>query len=970
MNTYKKLLLAKLLVLLVISFSLPSSHIDVYYLAEKSSIYQFYDSAVKSGEMLRKEGRFDLSIDDYRRALEIARKMSFKKKEIKCLKTLGLLYWNTGEYKKSAETYAQAFSLARELGLDKEQEECQAALEIYRLYTEGKKLFSSREYLKSIEIFQRTIDLARKIRSKEHELNCLRQQSLSYYYIGELQLYHSLNKDVLTIAQSLNYRKAETTALYNIGLYYQRKDNYSKALNYYERAIKTAQSIHFREIESDSFNNIGNVYGRLGDHDKALDCYMKCLAIDKKLGREVQVELNNIGMTYRRKFFYSEDKEFLLKAIDYLEESLELSRKLGDINNEFYVLNNLGMIFIDLKKYSNALEYFSAGFNKAKNIKYSAMDGMTLTNMGLACFNLGDYEKSIKYYKEAIDIALEVDGRHVLWEAYFGLGRTYERIKEFSQSIMCYKKSIDIIDHIRSRIILDTQKASYGRNKIQVYESLVNLLSRLDIGESSKEHDREIFYIVERAKARAFLENLGESRIDISERLNPELKKIENEISNRISSIILDLSRMDLTEERRKQLLMKLQKEEDGYIRLLSRIRDENPDIASLISLQPSRAEKIQKLLNEKSALIEYFLGDKQSVMFFVTKKEFNVYQLPSRVEIEKSLKAYLKVLSTSPKEKFWGVLAAKRIYRELLFPLGRTYAYIDDLIIVPDGVLYYLPFETLIPDTSTSFSGKDYLIKKYKISYTPSSSALMYLSKNSNDYERKKGLLAFGNPSYALKSSSKIKQKKTYVDTLREMYLENGFEFSPLPYSEKEIAEISKYFPKEKKDIYLEDEAKEETFKKVSLKDYQIVHFACHGFLAEEFPFRSALVLSMDEDPKEDGFLQVRELYNYRMNANLIVLSACQTGRGKLVKGEGILGLPRVFFYSGVNSVLLALWKINDKSTSKFMDYFYQYLSLGNDKAQALQLAKLRMINSKFSHPFYWAAFVLNGDYNSALGF
>jgi CHAT domain-containing protein len=204
----------------------------------------------------------------------------------------------------------------------------------------------------------------------------------------------------------------------------------------------------------------------------------------------------------------------------------------------------------------------------------------------------------------------------------------------------------------------------------------------------------------------------------------------------------------------------------------------------------------------------------------------------------------------------------------------------------------------------------------------------------------------------------------------MRELYLDQGFDFSPLPHSEEEVLGISSYFPRESRDVYLKDNAKEEVFKRISLKDYRIVHFACHGFLSEEYPFRSALVLSLDEDPAEDGFVQVRELYNIRLRADLVVLSACQTGRGRMERGEGLLGLPRIFFYTGAKSVISTLWRINDESTAVFMNWFYRYLSEGKDKAQALRLAKLRMLDSRYGHPFYWASFILNGDYNSVVNF
>jgi len=514
-------------------------------------------------------------------------------------------------------------------------------------------------------------------------------------------------------------------------------------------------------------------------------------------------------------------------------------------------------------------------------------------------------------------------------------------------------------------------KASFVRDKLKAYEFLISLLYRLNINDLSKNYSKELFHIVERAKARAFLESLGEAKVQIKERLSPELKEKENEISSRISLIMQELSRVDLSKEKRRELLITLKQEEDEYLNLVSRMIGESPEVLDLLSPLPCQVEQVQDLLDKKTALIEYFLGDNQSIMFLITANKIDVYPLPSRAEIEKSLKAYLKILSDSSKKKFKGILAAKRIYKELLSPaLKNIPESVENLIIVPDGILYYLPFETLVLSTQNQKVGSNYLIETYKVSYVPSSSALLFLSEKKTEYKNSKSLLAFGNPSYMLRGFSKNKKPETEFEILRELYLDQGFDFSPLPYSEREVLEISRYFPKEKRDIYLRDEAREEIFKRISIEDYKIIHFACHGFLSEEYPFRSALVLSLNEDSIEDGFIQVRELYNLRLKADLIVLSACQTGKGKLEKGEGVLGLPRIFFYAGARSVISTLWKISDESTAVFMNLFYYYLSRGNNKAQALRLAKLKMLNSKFWHPFFWAAFVLNGDCDSAMKF
>ena len=331
---------------------------------------------------------------------------------------------------------------------------------------------------------------------------------------------------------------------------------------------------------------------------------------------------------------------------------------------------------------------------------------------------------------------------------------------------------------------------------------------------------------------------------------------------------------------------------------------------------------------------------------------------LPSRDEIRKSTKGFIKELSDPPQRIYKGSLASNRLFKELLLPIEDVLPdSIEHLIIVPDGFLYFLPFEALIIESENKF-----VVEKFTISYAPSCSSLLFLKKKDVRIEHPKSILAIGNPRYNLKRISKS-EHNTSSFILKEIYNNQGYDFSPIPYSRKEIKNIAKLFPKQKCDTYLGDKATEEVVKRASLEDYKIIHFACHSLLDEKFPFRSALVLTIDNDSEEDGFLLVREIYNLRLSADMIVLSACQTGKGKLENVEGVLGLPRIFFYCGARSVVSSLWRINDKSTTQFMSYFYKYLSEEKSKSQALRLAKIKMINSKYSHPFFWASFVLYGD-------
>jgi CHAT domain-containing protein len=424
------------------------------------------------------------------------------------------------------------------------------------------------------------------------------------------------------------------------------------------------------------------------------------------------------------------------------------------------------------------------------------------------------------------------------------------------------------------------------------------------------------------------------------------------------------LSDPNLTEIKRNTIQEEYHQAENEYMLLISRMRTEIPEVANMIMPEPCHLVQVQnQLLDEKTAVVEYFLGEKQSYLFIIEKNGSYLYLLPSRSEIRRSIKGFIKELSDPPQETFRGFLASKRLYKELLWPLEEVLPEsIEHLIVVPDGFLYFLPFEALIICSDENASDSPFLIEEYRITYAPSCSSLMFLGERGATKRHAKSLLAIGSPSYDLKESAQDEKKST-LHILKEIFKNQGYDFSSLPYSKKEIKKIAKLFPKKDRDIYLGEQAREEVIKGTSLDDYQIIHFACHSLLDERFPFRSALVLSIDNDSQEDGFLLVREIYNLRLSADMIVLSACQTGRGKLENMEGVMGLPRIFFYCGARSVVSSLWNINDKSTTKFMPYFYKYLSEGNSRSEALRLAKIKMLKTKYSHPFYWASFVLYGD-------
>ena len=932
------------------------------------------DSALKNktsqGSILRQKGEFHQAIAMFNDALRLARASDDAGAQLECLTNLGILTWDIGQVKDSNEIYLQALTLSQKLGLKDREEQCATYLKIYEAYIQGKEACSSGSHQLSINQFNTAIDLARKVNSPEHELKCLRQMSLNYHKLEKFLPFCTLNKTGLEIANRLNHKKEQGRCLNNIGIYFYAIEDYSRALVCFDEALSITHETFDNKVDlSACLNNIGLVYRELGSYEKASRQFEEALIIDRNLNDKegMCIDLNNLGTVFHRKGKNRGSINDLLAALNYYLNSFEIVNDGSSRKLEVDILNNIGLVYATLGKKALSLKYFQSAMNKAEFLRYLYEMCNISSNIGYVQLELGANAQAQVSFEKSIKLATKVGRNEILWEAYLGLGQCLEKDGLYESALAFYRKAIDTIEFMRSHLALDDYKVGFIRDKMKAYEVLLGLLYDRKEKEKSSSYDGQIFAVVERAKARSFLEELGQVGRSPQDPGDNEYRNEEASLSKKISLTISELIRPDLGEAQRKKLLAKLELEEDGYTSLLNRIKTERTEYSQPAFPQAISAHRIQEQhLDKRSAILEYYLGEKRSFGILLTRDGLMLRALPSRAEIENSLRAYLMQLSTPPHTSFRGVPAGRRIYKDLVYPFEDTLSQsIDHLIIIPDGILHYLPFEALVRDDAKTAEPR-YLIELYDISYAPSASSLVYLMEKERLGQHKKTLLAVGDPVYFSRNSKMFKGRDKHEDALRDIYLNDGFELSSLPHSKREVRRVARCFPDKEVEVLLESQAKEEGIKSRLLEEYRIIHFACHGFLDERTPMRSALVLTLDDDSKEDGFLQAREISNLRLDADLVVLSACQTGKGRLENAEGVLGLSRTFFYAGARSTISSLWKINDKSTAEIMPEFYRYLAAGNNKARSLRLAKLDMLKSRYSHPFYWAAFVLNGDYLS----
>lgn len=477
---------------------------------------------------------------------------------------------------------------------------------------------------------------------------------------------------------------------------------------------------------------------------------------------------------------------------------------------------------------------------------------------------------------------------------------------------------------------------------------------------------KEAYELADEAKARVTL-NLITVRRERPPSGDSRQAATQREMSGSIARLRLQLLASRLGRERQAKLQKDI--EEAEYRLQEMRLQAEMTRSRERLVWSPlAKADKLQKqMARDQMALVEFALGENRSFVWFFTNDEVCFAVLPPRKEIETAVKLYLDKLSATPNHLYIERdLAKLKEQSQALFAIlfGSLSSQIEPgkrLIVVPDGLLHYLPFEAL------AHNGR-YLVEDHEISYNPSASMLVQ-SQDSRDKAEtgdRMELLAFGDQIFGPELKEPATKKRGAGPSMspRRSRAPRGFQLPPLPRTRDEVQFIARLFPPDRTRLYLGEASTEGAVKRESLRRYRRLHVATHSLIDETSPSRSAVVLTLNTDPDEDGFLEVSEIAELDLDCDLVVLSACQTGRGQLLSGEGILGLTRAFLHAGARALVVSCWNVSDISTARLMERFYQHLMAGRSNSAALRETKLQMLNSDKNtrHPYYWASFVIVG--------
>ncbi|MEN3334465.1 MAG: hypothetical protein V7641_3830 [Blastocatellia bacterium] len=735
---------------------------------------------------------------------------------------------------------------------------------------------------------------------------------------------------------------------------------YQDALNYYRLAldIKSLPGA----VRANAWNAIALIYAELYLHDLAVHYFNQALDQARIIN---DLPAQTLALTGLADLYHQQGA--MEKASVRITQALGLSKK-GDTDPALLVLK--GQISQEQGAVENAKDAFEEALAIYRNTSNVGGQVRVLCALSTLCLLVSQKQAALEYAEQAVELAEKqakraisladhVNARELRWPAWLSRARAERVLGQKERALKSYLRAINHFKGIWWAVYITTEASAIAlREESQAtYREYIDLL--MEQGQF-----KEAYELADEAKARTLLIFTGARR---KKPLSEDVKQAAtlSELSQSIIRLRLQLLAANLSREQQAKLQKEL--EENEYKVQEIRLQAEMEHYKErLVWSKPATAEQLQKqMARDQMTLAEFSLGQNRSYLWLFTRGEVYFEMLPGRKEIEQAIRSYLGVLAATPNHlHLEGDLAKARAQAESLFAtlfgsLSQQIKPGQRLIVVPDGLLHFLPFEALVHNGH-------YLVEDHEISYNPSASMLgLWQDSESRVVNRDKlEILAVGDP--ALEPESKAPGGKTQAkglsDLAQQMRAAQGLHLAPLPRTRDEIQYIASLFPADQRKVLLGWECTEEALKREPLRRYRRLHIASHSLIDEKSPLRSALVLTPGGE--EDGLLEADEISRLDLDCDLVVVSACQTGRGQLLSGEGIIGLSRAFLYAGARSVVVSLWNVSDISTGQLMKNFYQNLTGGLSNAAALRQAKLQMLSSgkQTRHPHYWSSFVMVG--------
>ncbi len=916
-----------------------------------------------------------------------------------------------------SDDQAKVQRLVEQLTAVKTQEEGSALLNaqpelatpdlVKALAKQAKDLLARGQQAQALMICDLALNLAQRLTDKPgifatlrlkgdiHRMRGDRKQALEYYdqclklaeemrdktsigdALSDIGIVYSLQSDypnaLLSLQRSLQIREELgdklniARELHNIGNIYVSQGDKVRALEHFQRSLKLAEEVGNKARSSATLNSIGSLYYTQGNYTQALEYFQQSLKIKQEIGDKLGVAraINNIGIMYSLQGDY-------VHALDYLQQNAKIREELGDHSGVIEVLQNIGAVYLTKGDYAQALAYEQKALKPAEALGNNELLGDVLQNISECYLRMGQYQEANEYAARAASLAAQFGIPEVLWNTKTFAGKAHFALNQLELARQDFLEAIATIEKLRSQVAGGEQEQQrFFENKLAPYQAMV------DLSLAQRDPAQALAY-AERAKGRVLLDVLSSGRTPITKAMTTEELRRDRELIAEIGSLNTRLTRLKVQSKSNEAQLAEVQS-------MLDKTRLEYEAFqASLYAAHPElkvqRGHTQQLTLDEaatllpddQTAVLEYVVTEDKSYLFVLRKGGSKDKAVDLTIHTLKIKSSEVSAMAESFRQRMAErnltvKQPARQLYDLLIKPVEEQLRGVRKLCIIPDGPLWDIPFQALHQGE------RGYLLEQYAVFYVPSLTVLREMGKRAKALKTahsrppipstttgenaESRLLAMGNPALNGETITKVR------------FARRDEPLSPLPDAEKEVNSLGRLYGPGSK-VLIGQQAREATMKAEAGK-YKVLHFATHAILNDRNPLYSHIILSRtDDDMHEDGILEAWELMKLDLNAELAVLSGCETARGRVANGEGMIGMSWALFVAGSPAAVVSQWKVDSARTSELMIEFHRNLlqrpragKPALTKSEALRQAALKLLHGPYNHPVYWAGFILIGN-------
>jgi CHAT domain-containing protein len=932
------------------------------------------------------------ALQKYQLALTNIRRASLRREEARVLRSIGLVHLALGDNTLALQNLNASLSLLKQLNVadtetadtlndlanihlllghnEEARTSCKESLNLSRklaylkgeglaIELEGQVEYASGNLAGSLDLYDKALAVLKLTNDDTTLAQAFLDIGYSYSDLNETEKARPVFEQALGLWRSAKNPRGEALTLTALGHLHSKLGEKQQALDLYDQSIQLLEPLEDRIAIAFNVGGLGYIHAGLGD-PSALEDYARML----ELCSQANYRYGEAGALWKIAELHITNEDYK-SALDYLNKSSAIAQSLGDPRMQAIPIALTGQVHERQNNPELALKSYNQALALNRQGKDSREEAYTLNSIGRMQEALGNRDKAFDTYTQALALNRAAGDR-------FGESGTLYRIAKLHQSFGKLKdakaqseQAIALVESLRAGVASHDLRSSYVATVHQLYELYVDILMSLHAAQPSAGFDGAALEASEAGRARTLLETLAEAKTQIREGVDPKLLERERALQLQLESLATRQisSSSAATAGKVETEIARVTAE---YRDVQGQIRARSPHYAALVQPETLKLKQIQDLLEPGTLLLEYSLGEKRSFLWAITTDSLQSFELPSQTNIETlAQKLYAAITSISNTYD-----NDARSMSSMLFGRLKDLSKVKRLVIVADGALQYIPFAAL-PDPREA----DKLVSRYEIVRLPSASVLaVQRAQFANRTPAPKSVAVLADPVFdnldsRLSATAIVRNSPaSYSRSLRDTGLIVNGRIPRLQFASMEADAVYGAASPNDSLKAVGFKASRATAMDPALSQYKIIHIAAHGVLNSKHPELSAILLSMiDERGRPvDGLLQLHEIYNLKLPAELVVLSACETGVGKQIRGEGLIALTRGFMYAGAVRVVASLWKVDDAATAALMAQFYKEMfANGKRPAEALKEAQISISKQKrWRDPYYWAGFMLQGEW------